>query len=129
LRGDAALLEDASVYRERFNLNTTAAVLRDPGKRRQLVNLVRGVMRTSGQLRSSARDLMPVLAQAIETPERVIGEVWKQFRFPAALDVRQMRRVLEGMEPWASGMAGRKARSREALARLIDSGVWEEARR
>ena len=44
LGSDAVDLQDASVYRERFNLNTTTKVLRDPEKRRALVEFLRAVV-------------------------------------------------------------------------------------
>ena len=47
LGSDAVDLQNPSVYRERFNLNTTTKVLRDPDKRRALVEFLRAVMRAS----------------------------------------------------------------------------------
>lgn len=128
LSGDALVLEDPSVYRERFNLNTTIRVLSDPGKRHALVNLVRAVIRVSSHLENSPRNLMPALAKAIATPEPVISKVWSQFHFPAALDEPRLRLVLEAMEPWAAAIFQRRARPQPTLATLIDSSVLAEAR-
>lgn len=129
LAGDAQVLENTAVYHERFNLNTTLAVLHNPAKRRRLVALIQSVMRTSGQLQVAPRDQLPALANAISTPERVIEAVWGQFRFPAALDAMQLRAVLEAMEPWAAAVGRRKPRSRQTLAALIEGSLWYEARR
>ena len=128
LAGDAIILEHSSVYRERFNLNTTVRVLRDPGKKHALVNLVRAVIRVSSHLENSPRDLIATLAKAIATPEPVISKVWSQFHFPAALDEPRLRLVLEAMEPWAAAISQRPARPQPALATLVDGSVLAKAR-
>jgi NitT/TauT family transport system substrate-binding protein len=129
LGDDALVLENASVYHERFNLNTTLRVLNDPTKRSLLVSLVRGVMRVSVQLQSSPRELIGKLAKALSTPEPVIANVWARFRFPAELDERQLRAVLVGMEPWAAAISGRPARPEALLAAMIDGSVFARARK
>lgn len=125
---DAVVLENPFVYRERFNLNTTARVLSDPDKRRALTNLVRAVVRVSSHLENSPRDLIPVLAKAIATPEPVISKVWGHFRFPAALDEPRLRLVLEAMEPWAAAISQRHPRPQAALAALIDGRLLSPLR-
>jgi NitT/TauT family transport system substrate-binding protein len=128
LGGEAQVLEDPSRYRERFNLNTTLRVLNDPAKRRALVNLVRGVRRVSVQLESAPRDLVPVLAKAIATPEPVIAKVWGQFLFPAALDQPRLRSLLASIEPWAAAISQRQPRAQAALAAMLDGSILVEAR-
>ena len=128
LGGEAVVLEDPSVYGERFNLNSTVRVLRDPAKRRALVRLVRAVIRVSAQLEQSPHDFTPALAQVLATPEAVIAKVWGQFRFPAALDEPQLRLVLEDMEPWAAAITRRPPRPRATLVTLIESDILAEAR-
>jgi len=49
---DAIELKNPSVYSERFNLNTTTRVLRDPEKRRALVGFLGDLRRASGRTRS-----------------------------------------------------------------------------
>lgn len=129
LGGDGRVFEDSSVYRERFNLNTTNAVLRDPAKRSQLVMLVRAVRQTSARLETSPGEFLPRLASAVGTSQRVIRKVWGHFQFPAALDPGQLVAVLDAMEPWAAGIAGRKPRSAEILEKLIDISVWRQSQK
>jgi NitT/TauT family transport system substrate-binding protein len=123
LGGDALVLENRSVYFERFNLNTTSTVLRDPGKRRLLVKLVRAARGVSLE----RPDQVAALSKAIATLERIIASVRGQFRFPAELDAGSLQPVLEAMELWAAGIANRTPRRRESLAGLLDSAVWREA--
>jgi len=123
LGGDAQVLQDPSVYFERFNLNTTDRVLRDRGKRRLLVNLIRAVRGVSLE----RPEQVVALSNAISTPERIIAVVRGQFRFPAELDAGSLQPVLEAMEPWAAAITKRTPRRRETLAGLLDSSVWREA--
>jgi sulfonate transport system substrate-binding protein len=127
LGAGALALEDPSVYRERFNLNTTLRVLDDPPKRRALVRLVRETMRVSAQIRNSPGEFVPKLAKAIATPEPTIAKVWERFRFPAELDERQLRSVLISVESWAAAISRRPPRREAALAGIIDRGVLAEA--
>jgi predicted transcriptional regulator len=123
LGAEAQVLEDPSVYFERFNLNTTNKVLRDRRKRRVLVNLIRAMRGVSLE----RPEQLAALSKAIATPEPVITAVRKQFRFPAELDVSSLQPVLESMEPWAAAIAKRTPRSREALANLLDASAWRDA--
>ena len=85
LGSDAVVLQNPSVYRERFNLNTTTKVLSDPDKRRALVDFLRAVLRASERARSQPRETRMSLAPFINAPEQTIERVWSQFRFPANL--------------------------------------------
>jgi sulfonate transport system substrate-binding protein len=127
LAADALVLENTSVYRERFNLNTTLRVLDDPSKRRSLVNLVRETGRVSARLQSSPGEFVPKLSKAIATPEPTITKVWERFRFPANLDDRQLRSVLVSVESWAAAISRRQPRPQAALAPIIDRSVLAEA--
>jgi len=128
LGGDALVLEDASVYRERFNLNTTTRVLDNSAKRRALVGLVRAVARVSRQLEESSSRFLPAIPKAISTPEPVIAKVWGQFRFPAALDQRGLVSTLRAIEPWAAEIARRQPRTTATLAPLVEGSIVAEAR-
>jgi sulfonate transport system substrate-binding protein len=127
LGADALVLENTSVYRERFNLNTTLHVLDNPRKRRSLVNLVRETRRVSARLQSSPEEFVPKLSKAIATPEPTITKVWERFRFPANLDDRQLRSVLVSVESWAAAISRRQPRPQAALAPIIDRSVLAEA--
>ena len=55
LGADAIVFQDRSVYRELFNLNTTAEVLGDPVRRKALVTAVARVVTASEQVTSARR--------------------------------------------------------------------------
>jgi NitT/TauT family transport system substrate-binding protein len=124
---DAIELKNPSVYRERFNLNTTTRVLRDPEKRRALVGFLGDVRRASGRARSQPHQAVTFLAPAINAPERTIQRVWGQFRFPANLP-DDLPAVLAGVETFVAATQNRQPRSREALTVLIDASLLSEAK-
>jgi len=128
LGSDAVDLQNASVYRERFNLNTTTKVLRDPDKRRALVEFLRGVLRASELARRQPVQARMLLAPFLNTPEATIERVWKQFTFPANLP-GDLPAVLGNVEIFVAAVQYRQPRPRAALTPLIDASVLSEARR
>ena len=126
LGSDAVDLQNASVYRERFNLNTTTRVLRDPDKRRELVEFLRVVLSASQRARSQPRQSITFLSPSINTPERTIEHVWNRFRFPANLP-GDLPAVLGDVEIYVAAVQLRQPRPRADLAALIDGSLLTDA--
>ena len=128
LGSDAVDLQDPSVYRERFNLNTTTKVLRDPDKRRALVEFLRAVMRASDLARRKPVQARALLAPFINTPEGTIEHAWNRFRFPANLP-GDLPTVLGDVEIFVAAVQYRQPRPRASLSVLIDASLLNEAKR
>ena len=128
LGNDAVVLQNPSVYRERFNLNTTTKALRDPEKRRALVEVVRAALRASERIRSQPVQARGMLAPFINTPAGTIEHVWEQFRFPANLP-GDLPDVLGKVEIFVAAVQKRQPRPRATLTPLIDASLLAEARR
>jgi len=128
LGSEAVVLENSSVYRERFNLNTTTKVLQDPDKRRALVDVVRGVLRASDRIRSHADETQTQLAPFLNTPAATIARVWNRFRFPANLS-GDLPEVLGNVEIFVAAVQYRGFRPRAGLAAFIDTSVLTAAKR
>jgi NitT/TauT family transport system substrate-binding protein len=126
LGADAIVFQVPSVYRELFNLNTTAGVLSDPAKRRALVDVVRGIVNASRDVRARPADVRPLLSSRINVPESTIAAVWRHFRFPAAVP-RDTLDVLIEEEQWVAARQKRPPRGRAQLQTLIDDTVLREA--
>jgi sulfonate transport system substrate-binding protein len=126
LGGDAVVFEDAAVYTERFNLNTRADVLANPGKRSALLALVRTIVRSSAELRKRSPDLIASLSPRVGLQDKTVIAVWPRFSFPAAISGK-LRDALGEVEPWAAAIQQRSPRARKDLAVLIDSSVVEQA--
>jgi NitT/TauT family transport system substrate-binding protein len=121
-------LQNPAVYRERFNLNTTTKVLRDPDKRRELVEFLRAVLSASQRARSSPLQAATFLSPSINTPERTIQHVWNRFRFPGNLP-DDLPAVLGEVEIFVAAVQFRQPRPRADLAALIDRSVLTDAKR
>ncbi len=114
------------VYRELFNLNTTAEKLADPVSRAKIVHFVRAIIDASEELRRDPARAKAMVVEAGEFSPEDVEDSWKHHRyepgFPSdLLDVM----VIE--EQWLAQQNDRTPRSREELARLIDTSVYEEA--
>jgi len=128
LGSDAVDLQDASVYRERFNLNTTTKVLRDPDKRRALVEFLRAVTRASDLARRQPVQARMLLAPFINTPAATIEHVWNRFTFPANLP-GDLPTFLGNVEIFVAAVQFRQPRMKAALIPLIDRSLLTDAKR
>jgi len=126
LLGPDAVILQGPVYRERFNLNTTAEVVSDPVKRTALVSFLRAVIGTSRQVREHPAQVKPVIAAKLDLPEQVVAATWSLFTFPASIPEDLLDSMVE-QEPWMATKQNRAPRSREAIAALIDASLWREA--
>jgi NitT/TauT family transport system substrate-binding protein len=126
LGADAVVFQDRPVYRELFNLNTTAAVLADPVKRAALVDVVRAIAVASRDVSARPADVRPLLSSRINVPQATIATVWRHFRFPTSLP-RDLLDVLVEEEQWVAAGQKRASRSRAQLQTLVDDSVLREA--
>jgi len=128
LGSDAVDLQNPSVYRERFNLNTTTRILRDADKRRELVEFLRAVLSASQRAHSQPRQAITFLSPSINTPQRIIEHVWNRFRFPANLP-GDLPEVLGDVEIYVAAVQFRQPRPRADLSTLIDGSLLTDATR
>src|SRR5690606_15138216 len=125
LGDDAIVVQDRSVYREGFNLHATATALADPDKRRAIVAFVRAVADATEALREDPEAYWPHVASVLGYSEEQIADGWPEMEFPVQI-VPDMLDVLETEEVWVAKERDREPRSREELARFIDTSVLEE---
>lgn len=116
------------IYRELFNLNTTAGNLADPVKRQRIVAFVRAIIDATQALRRDPAQAQSLVAATSGFPAEEVARSWPTLHFPAAL-APDLLDTLVAEEAWLAVQDRRTPRSREALARLIDPSVLEEARR
>ena len=126
LGDDAIVFQDRSVYREVFNLHTTATALTDPDRRRSVVAFVRAVADASEALKRDPEAFWPHISNVIGYSEAQIEAAWSEMEFPVRI-IPDMLDVLEKEEVWVAKERGREPRSREVLAQFIDTSVVEEA--
>lgn len=126
LGSDLIEFSGEGVYRELFNLNTTAEKLADPATRARIVRFVRAIIDASAALNAD-----PARAQALVTAAggfsaENVRDSWKHHRFAPGIPA-DLLDVMAEEERWLAQQANRAARSREELARLIDTSVYQEA--
>jgi sulfonate transport system substrate-binding protein len=125
--GSDALILQGPAYRERFNLNTTTAMIADPSRRAVLVNLLRSLIRTSHEVRDHPERMQPLIAAKLNLPTPLVSATWGLFHFPASISDDLLETMIE-QEPWMAEKQNRAPRSRDAIAALIDASLWHEAR-
>ena len=122
---DAVVFEDGAAYTERFNLNTRTDVLADPSKRAALLALIREIARTSSQIRTQPKQMIPTLAPKIGYKDQLVAAVWRQFTFPASLSDK-LRPALNDVELWVAANQQRQPRADKVLTNLIDFSVLKD---
>jgi NitT/TauT family transport system substrate-binding protein len=128
LGSDAILLQDRSVYRELFNLQTSTKVLNDATKRRALVEFLKALVTASARLRERPQEFWPLLSSKLQYTESVIARSWPQLRYEGSM-AHDLLDVMTEEERWVAKERNRSPRSREQLAVLIDRSVLNEAMR
>jgi NitT/TauT family transport system substrate-binding protein len=123
---DAIVLQDRSVYREVFNLHTTATALADPEQRRAIVAFVRAIVDATEALETDPAPYWQQVSDVIGYPVADIEASWEENEFPMYI-VPDMLDVLEKEEIWVAKERDRVPRSRDELAQFIDYSVLEEA--
>ncbi len=126
LGDDIVVFPGDGIYRELFNLNTTAANLTDPVKRQRIVAFVRAIMVASTRIRRDPTSAQAMVASSSGLKGEDVVRSWPTLAFPAALP-GDLLDVLTQEEQWLAVQDRRLPRSRKTLSRLIDSSVYREA--
>jgi NitT/TauT family transport system substrate-binding protein len=126
LGDDLVEFSGEGVYRELFNLNTTAAKLADPETRARIVRFVRQVIDATAALNADPAHAQALVAAAGDFDPDDVAAGWPHHRFTAAIPA-ELLDVMTEEEQWLASRDKRPARGREELARLIDTSVYEEA--
>jgi sulfonate transport system substrate-binding protein len=128
---DVIIFSGNGIYHERYNLCTTADLLANPAKRREIVTFTRAVMDVVADINRNpevAAEVQAAVAKSggLYTVEEVaLG--WPNIRFVASFD-ESLLDVLTEEDVWLAAEEKRQPRSREQLARLIDRSVYDEAK-
>ncbi len=126
LDADMVEFSGEGVYREVYNLNTTAGALADPAKRASIVAYVRAIMKASAQINADHAIGYPIVASKSGLEPDFVARLWRHHTFPAKI-APDLLDVLADEEKWLAAKDGRTARTRAQLATLIDASVAREA--
>ena len=114
------------VYRELFNLNSTAEKLANPETRNKIVQFIRAILDASEEVRRDPARAKTLVTQSGEFDPQDVEDCWEHHNWLAAVP-EDMLDVLVKQEQWLAARDERQPRSREDLAKLIDTSVYEEA--
>jgi sulfonate transport system substrate-binding protein len=126
LGADAIELKTPGVYASYFNLNTTAAKLADPGKRRQMVELTRHLIKASALVKEKPQIGCDWLAKASGFDAGLIARAFRYHDYTPAVLPNHLD-VLADQDKWIAREQGRTPRSRDELSKLFDHSVYQEA--
>jgi NitT/TauT family transport system substrate-binding protein len=126
LGSDSIEFPGDGVYRERFNLNTRAASLADPVKRKAIVRFVRELVDVSAAIGRDGARARALAAEGAGFSPVAVARAWPTLAFPAALPADLPDALLEE-EHWLAGQEGRAPRSKAELDGLVDPTVLAEA--
>ena len=115
-----------TVYRELFNLHTTAANLANPEKRKRIVAFVRALVTASAEIRQRPQIVWPLVAQSTGYDQALIEKVWPHEGYPGLL-VPDLLDVIVEEDVYIARERGRAPRTRSELALLIDASVLSDA--
>ncbi|HTR01044.1 MAG TPA: ABC transporter substrate-binding protein [Candidatus Acidoferrum sp.] len=123
---DAIEFSGKGIYREAFNLNTTAAALADPVRRARIVGFVRALITASDQLNKNPQLAWPLVAKSSGYAEAVVQHAWPHHAYPAK-PAADLLDVMAEEDKWVARETTRAPRTREQLATLIDDSVYRDA--
>ena len=126
LGADAIEFQDHAVYRELFNLHTTAEKLADPVKRRQIVAFVAELIRASEKIRADSHEVLPLVAKSTGFDAGLIEKVWHHEGFYGTL-VHDLPDVMAAEDVWLAQPTQRAPRTRAQLVSLVDPQVRLDA--
>lgn len=124
---DAIEFSGKGIYREIFNLYTTAAALADPVKHAVILDFVKSLMVATKELNSTPQVVWPLVANSSGLPEAVVAHAWEHHGYEAGL-APDLLDVMVEEDKWVARETGHTPRTREQLAQLIDASVYLTAK-
>lgn len=114
------------IYREIFNLNTTAENLADPEKRGVIKQFLKAVISAREAMNANPARAQELVRQMSELPAEQITASWSHHNYIAA-KVDDIVDVLVAEEIWLAANNDRPARGRAELEKLVDYSLYDEA--
>lgn len=130
-QGALALDEDMiefsgkGVYREIFNLNTTAENLADPDKRALIREFLKGLRAAGVAMRADPVRAQHLVQQQSGYPLDLVAAAWPHHTYLTG-KLPELVDELVRQEQWLAARDGRPARDRATLAALVDYSLLDE---
>jgi len=127
LGDEAVLIAPPHGYSEIYSLHTTQAALDNPQKRAAIVAYVRYLLSACRAISADPSHAQKLIQPLNGYSPDQITQSW-HYRFPCEITPNLLDKFVEE-EAWLAAQDGRAPRTRAQLARLIDTSVYDEARR
>ncbi|TVY83870.1 hypothetical protein LSUE1_G001799 [Lachnellula suecica] len=121
------IFSDKSIYREIFNLHSTADKLKDPTTRKSIVAFLRALDQAEVVFTNNASSVWPRVASAIGVNVSLLKAVWPIHTFNGTIP-SDLLSFLVAEDKWVASVDRRSAMTQADLANLIDTSVLAEAR-
>ena len=128
LGADAVIFQNNKIYREFFSLYSSTDVLNDTRRRRELVEFVRALMTSTGELTRDPKRFIPLISRVTKHPEAQIARSWEHHAFPLGVP-SDLLDIVTDEEKWVAASQKREPRTRAEIERFIDPSVLAEARK
>ncbi|RDL41631.1 Uncharacterized protein BP5553_01610 [Venustampulla echinocandica] len=126
LGSDAIVFQDRSVYREIFNLHSTAEKLKDPTTRKNIVAFIQALNKAEAVFNTDPQSVWPRVAAAVNMDLNILKAVWPIHSFNGTLP-SDLLDVLVAEDQWVAKQDRRTAMTTADLTNLIDPSVLKEA--
>lgn len=127
---DAITFSGKGIYREVFNLNTTAQALADPEKRAAIKIFLKALITANNEMAGSALPAQGLVVERMAAyppayPLALIADAWPHHNYLTG-KVSDLLDVMVEQEIWMARNQERTPRDRETLAQLIDYSLLDE---
>lgn len=126
LGDDAIVFHRPESYFLPLGCNTILATISNPKKRNQIVHFIRHLIRASEQIGRNPEAAVEWLVKASGFDRGLVSRCMHSLDFVATIEPGQLD-VLVEQDKWVAKEQNRRPRTREELAPLIDTSVYEEA--
>ncbi len=124
---EAVEIAPPDMYRELYSLHTTQAALDNPERRAAIVAYVRNLLSACRAISADPSHAQSLIQPLNGYSPDQIAQSW-HYRFPCEVTPNLLDKFVEE-DAWLAAQDGRAPRTRAQLARLIDTSIYEEARR
>ncbi|KAH9217469.1 hypothetical protein DL95DRAFT_459374 [Leptodontidium sp. 2 PMI_412] len=125
LGANAVIFQDRSVYREVFNLHTTAEKLKDVTARKNIVTFIRALNQAEAEYNTTPDKVYSRVASTLNMNVTLLKSVWPIHSFNGTL-AADLLDVMVEEDAWVAKTDRRSLISRTDLANLIDGSVLKE---
>ncbi|KAK4221964.1 hypothetical protein QBC38DRAFT_520622 [Podospora fimiseda] len=123
---NVVVFQNRTAYREIYNLHSTAEKLRDPKKRKEIVQFLRQLIKAQKIFDEDPTKVYSRVSKAVNVGVPLLQKVWPVHDWKGGIP-GDLLDVLEEEDKYVAKVDNRAAASRDKLKNLIDPTVLEEA--